>query len=190
MGLEKLKRSLIAEATSEADMIISSAEKEAKAILEEDRKSIDAAKERIDAELDVVLAAQRQEKTAATRLEAKRLISEAKEDVLNAALDDFFIALKDLRDSSEYKKFLSNRVAKASEEISGELIVHVPKGDKELLPKSKNITIKEDLDSIGGILIENASGKIRLNYTLETLIEKEKDELRKKLYESIFGGKK
>lgn len=190
MGLEKLKSSLIADANAEAERIVSSAQKEAKAILDSDIRSAEETKKQLEKNLDLVLSTQREERMAALRLETKRLLSEAKEDVLASAFDDFFAALKDLKKSSEYKKLLLHYLDIAKDELKGDIIVHVSKGDKDLIPKTKNTLVKEDLEGVGGILIENADGKIRLNYTFETLFEKEKDTLRKKLYEIFFRGTK
>ena len=61
------------------------------------------------------------------------------------------------------------------------------KGDKSLIPALKGAKVVEDLHGFGGALLESADGKIRMDLTLETLFESRRDEIRKKIYEKLFG---
>ncbi|MEW6721694.1 MAG: V-type ATP synthase subunit E, partial [Candidatus Micrarchaeota archaeon] len=142
-----------------------------------------------EAEADVAgaLAEQRNERIAWARLESKRILAEAREDAIKAVLEDFFESLKDVRRSAEYKKFLAGAASSASAELGPGTTIHVVKGDKALLgPKLK---VVEDLDGLGGALAESADGKIRIDLTLETLFESQRDDIRKKVHEALFGGK-
>ncbi len=189
MGIEKLKGSLISEASEDARKITESAEAQVKGILDEERARRASLKKEAEAEVGRLLEEQRNERIAWARLESKRIMAEAREDAIKDVLEDFFDALGGVRKSPEYKKFLSSSVAEAMAELGAGSTVRVVKGDKALLGSVKGAKISEDLESLGGAIVESADGKIRIDLTLETMYESRKDDIRKQIYEKLFGGK-
>ena len=189
MGIEKLKGSLISEASEDAKKIVDSAEAQVKALLDEERSRKASLKKDAEKEVGRLLDEQRNERIAWARLESKRVMAEAREDAIKDVLEDFFDALGSVRKAPEYKKFLNTSVAAALEELGPSSIVHIAKGDKSLLTSLKNAKLVEDLDGLGGAIVETTNGKIRIDLTLETLYESRKDDIRKQIYEKLFGGK-
>ncbi len=188
MGIEKLKGSLLSEASEDAQKIVEAAETHVKGMLEEERSRKASMKK--DAEKDVarLLDEQRNERIAWARLESKRITAEAREDAIEGVLEDFFESLKKMRKTPDYKKFLARAIASGSEELGGgSVTVHLAKGDKALVPEYKGKVV-EDLEGLGGAILESADGKIRIDMTLETLFESKRDEIRKKVYEKLFGA--
>ncbi|MDD5172310.1 MAG: V-type ATP synthase subunit E [Candidatus ainarchaeum sp.] len=188
MGIENLKGSLLSEASGEAQKIVDSAQAHVDAMVEEERSKRAAMKKDAEKEVGKLLMEQRNERIAWARLESKRVIAEAREDAIKGVLEDFFDSMKTVRKSPEYKKFLNARVADALEELGAGATIHVVKGDKALTAV-KNAKVVEDLEGLGGALVESADGKFRMNLTLETLFELRRDEVRKEIYEILFGGK-
>ena len=189
MGIEKLKSSLLSEAQAEADKIIQSAESQAGATLETERTKGKAMRVQAQQQVESMLDEQRNERMAWARLEAKRVLSEAREDAIKGVIEDFFGALEGMRKTPEYKAFLKRGVESASAELGGNVTIHICKGDKDLLPKMKGMSVVEDLDTLGGAIVESSSGKVQVNLTIETMFEARRDELRKKIHEKLFGGK-
>ncbi len=189
MGIERLKGSLLSEASEDAGKIVEAAEKHVSRMVEEERSQMAARKKEADREIEKTLEEQRSERIAWARLESKRLLAEAREDAIKNVLEDFFDSLEGVRKSPEYKKFLSNSVAKAAAELGGDVSISLCKGDKALLAQVKGAKVKEDLDALGGAIVESADGKIRIDLTIETLFEAQRDEIRKRIYDKLFGGK-
>ncbi len=187
MGIEKLKGSLVSEANEDSRKITDEAQAQVKAMQEEERARRSSLKKEAEGEVERLLAEQRGERIAWARLESKRMLSEAREDAIKDVLDDFFEALGSARKSPEYKKFLNSSVAKALEELGPGSVVRLAKGDKALLQVKAKIV--EDLDGLGGAIVESADGKIRIDLTLETQYESKRDEIRKQVYDKLFGGK-
>jgi len=187
MGIERLKGSLLSEAQDDARRIVDAAEAQAKAMMDEERAKRDSMKSKAESEVSELLEEQRNERLAWARLESKRVINEAREDAIKNVLEDFFEQFKDVRKSPEYKRFVARSVSAAAELGSGS-IIHVVKGDKALLGTPKDAQVVEDLDGFGGALVESANGKIRMDLTLETLFESRRDEIRKQIYDKLFGG--
>jgi V/A-type H+/Na+-transporting ATPase subunit E len=188
MGIEKLKGSLLAEAQEDADKIAASSQGQAKSITDEERAKCSAIRKEAEADVERLVVEQRNERLAWARLESKRIMAESREDAIHAVLDDFFDGLKGARKSPQYKKFMHSAVAKAAAELGHGVTVHIVKGDKALLPELKNATVVDDLKGLGGALVESADGKFRMDLTLESLFEGSRDEIRKQVYERLFGS--
>ncbi|VVC03174.1 V-type ATP synthase subunit E [Candidatus Bilamarchaeum dharawalense] len=189
MGIEKLKGSLLTEANEDARKIIETAEAHVRKMVEEERSKASAMKSGAEKEVDGLLNDQKNERLAWARLESKRILAEAREDAIKSVLEEFFDALKNVKKNPEYKKFLGRAVADAATELDSPVTVHVLKGDKSLIPALKNAKIVEDLESLGGALVETNDGKIIIDLTLETLFESKRDEIRKQVYDRLFGAK-
>lgn len=189
MGIEKLKGSLLSEANEDARKIVEAAETHVARMVEEERSGKASMKKEADREVEKLLEEQRDERLAWARLESKRINAEAREDAIKNVVEEFFDSLGGVRKTPEYKKFLGNAVAEAAAELGGNVCVHLVKGDKALIPALKGAKVSEDLDVLGGAIVETADGKIRIDLTLETLFEARRDETRKKINEKLFGGK-
>ena len=188
MGIEKLKGSLISEASEDARKIVDGAEAEAKAMLEAERSRKAAMRKEAEKDVERQLEEQRNERIAWARLESKRVMAEAREDAIKDVLADFFDALGSVRKSPEYKKYLNSSVSAALAELGSGSTVRVAKGDKALI-SAKGAKVVEDLEGLGGAVVETADGKIRIDLTLETMFESRRDDIRKSVYEKLFGGK-
>jgi V/A-type H+-transporting ATPase subunit E len=188
MGIERLKGSLLTEANEDAQKIVQAAEAHVAGMLEEERSRRAQMKKEAEAEVERLLEEQRNERIAWARLESKRIVAEGREDAIKNVLEEFFEELKGIRKTPEYRRFLSKAVAAAAAELGGDVTIRVVKGDKALLSALK-ARVVEDLDSVGGAIVESPDGKIRVDMTLETLFESRRDDIRKQIYEKLFGEK-
>ena len=189
MGIESLTSSLISEAEKEAKEIIESAESHVAGMLSDEKSK--CSKFLKDAEEDAKkrISEYQQERVAWAQLEKKRIMAEAKEDAIKSALDEIYKSLAKLRGTAKYKAFLKSAVSSAVQDLKGKkLIVHVLKGDKKLLPRmNAGVKVVTDLDAVGGVIVETADNRMRVNYTLESVFESRSEELRKKISARLFS---
>ncbi|HID72795.1 TPA: hypothetical protein EYP38_02530 [Candidatus Micrarchaeota archaeon] len=137
-----------------------------------------------------MLEGQKNERIAWARLEAKRILAEAREDAIKNVLEGFFEALGKAKKGKAYKGFMAKAVKSAVSELgTSGLVIHVCKGEGKLVGRVRGAKVVQDLDALGGAIVESKNGKMRVNLTLETLFESRRDELRKKISDKIFGGK-
>ncbi|MFP3950212.1 MAG: V-type ATP synthase subunit E [Candidatus Micrarchaeia archaeon] len=187
MGIGHLTADILAEARKEAKAITDEAEAEKKKVIKEARQK---AKERLAAaekSADEFVEAQRRERVAWAKLEAKKMEGEARETVISEAMDGLYKKLSGFRKDKRYPGFLKERVQEAMDEIQVDNhTVHVCKGDKSYL-KGIKATIKEDLSGMGGAIVVSPNGNVRVDCTLSSLFEEKREVLRKKLYERLFG---
>lgn len=188
MGIERLKSSLLSEASEDAQKIIAAAESHVRNMVEEERSRRASMKKEAEKDVARLLEEQRNERIAWARLESKRLLAEAREDAIKEVLEEFFNSLGKVRGTPEYKRFLKKAVADAAAELGGNVKIHLMKGEKSLVSAPKGAVVAEDLAGLGGAMVESRDGKIRVDATLETLFEARRDEIRKRIYDSLFGG--
>ena len=187
MGIEKLTSSLVGEAQKESKEIVKTAEWHVDKMLKEEQSKEASYKEAAESGVNDRLSAQRNERLAWARLEAKRVLAEAKEDAISASLEGFFTELKEIRNSAKYKDFLKKSVADAVKELGGKPTVHVSKEDTAVLGKLSNADIATDLEGLGGAMVETEDGSVRIDLRLENLFDMKRDSMRKEVYGKIFG---
>ena len=192
MGIERLKDTLLKEAEQEAEVLTAEAHLQAKKLLEKEMERAATAKKQIQEEIEKALEAYKQERLAWAQLEAQRIIAEAKEDAIKAAIESTYDELKNNRDKAAYKAYLNAAVQQAKKELGLPLIVHIGKDDRTALKTMDRIEVMDDWENeLGGIWIETPDGKLRFNATMQARMESYHEELRKNIYEKLFssGGK-
>lgn len=187
MGLEQLTATILDEVRKEAASTLSAAESERKRMLGEAKAAGEKAKKEAESRTAEFVEAQRRERIAWARIEAKRSISEAKESVVNGAIDDVLEKLRAFPKDKSYPKFLNALVEKGLKELDApRAVVHVRREDKKHLKNGK-CSVKDDLnEGWGGCIVESEDGNMRVDLTLGTLLEQKRELLRKRLYESLF----
>lgn len=185
MGIEKLKGSLLSEANSEADKIIKESEGKCEKLLEEERNKFGEMKKFAEEEVGKKLSEEKRERIAWARLESKRILAEAREDAIKGVIENMFEHLASVRKTPGYKKYIEKAVSAGLSDIGDDSTIHVVKGDKALI---KNGNVIEDLEGLGGVLIESKNGKMLFNMTLETRFDSLRDQIRKRISDEIFGG--
>lgn len=191
-GMNRLADAMLSEAKNEAKEVISQAEKESAKALEDANEASKDDLKKSEEDARSRLKSQKKEKIAWARLEKKKILSEAKDDVVKQELEKIILELPNLRKHEKYGAFIKEKARIASEEVGEDqgILLHVCKGDKRFIFGLKsNVSVVEDLDSSGGVLAENSSRTIRVDYTLESLFEIKKLEIRREIYNSLFGGK-
>jgi V/A-type H+-transporting ATPase subunit E len=186
MGIEKLRNSLLSEAKEEAQQIVQTAQSHVQNMLREEKAKDADRKSKAEKEVERTLRDQENERIAWARLEAKRIKAEAKEDAIKNVFENFFNTLSKSRNTPDYKGFLKKAVPEAAADLGGNVTIHCLKEDSKLIPAVKNAKVVTDLEGLGGVLVESSDGKIRVDLTLETLVETRRDEIRKRIAEELF----
>ncbi len=181
---EKEVERIIGEAKKKSEEIIKKSEKDGKKRYEEliiqGKKNAELEKQRI---------------IANARLQAKKLILETKESIIEKT---FSLAEKKLRDivsSDEYESILRKLIEEAISSIPDkQLQILCDERDRELLRKiikefPRVELSEENISTIGGIIVKSKDGRIQVDNTFETRIERMKNDLRVKVARILFGGR-
>ena len=187
MTLEKLAKDIQASANSEAAELIKAAEKEAKAILSEAKeraKSItSAASGKADKEAEQlsreIVASARQanqkEVLVARRIELDATLASAREQIGNASLAGRASLLKHL-------------VKQASDIGKGKMVLRPTSIDRAALEDAaKGYKIGDDVDGLGGFVLEAEDGTISFDMRFDTLLENAWSEKRAAINDTLFS---
>jgi len=192
MGLTEIIEDIEQETQQRRAEILEDARAQAEDIL----KRAEAEKERFATEYEEearrLALSERRERLSGARLEARRVVVEAKEDAVKQAIDRLWEALEELRGSSEYEHMLKSAIEQGINELGGSCVVHAARDDlekvRELAAAYPNLVVSDELlDSRGGVVLVSADGGIRVDNTLESLVEDKMESIRLEVYNHIFG---
>ncbi len=186
MTLEKLKQEVLSQAERQAKAVIAEAEREEEQILGEARAK---AKAIVDEKQKLGEAQAREtavELKASALLQAKRMESEAKEEVVENVLNQVRRELQEISKSKRAYEKIFETLAKQAIRALGEkeFVLKVNAKDKKLA--SKYGRIAGSIDTIGGVIAAKADGTIQINNTFEALLEENEEKLKQKAFEELF----
>lgn len=173
MALDKVVGEILESAKMEVDKAIAVAEGERSSILKLADESIAAKQKERDEELQDALRRLRQQEISSAELEAKRIVLNAKKEMLDksfqATLRELNALDKDTRSELYAKIMIDSKMSVSNPKT------YCPRGDKHLLAGKADNVIEIDMEP--GLILESGSGDIRQDYRfrilLETIWEKE-----------------
>ncbi len=157
------------------------AEQELKKAEEMWKKKMEQAMAKIEKRLEE----ERREKISWAHLEERRMLSEARDDILKQAMDMLLEELQAFTKSRKYSHVLKILTERALKELP-DGIIHVKEGDKKHFRRVKNKVV-EDADIIGGVIVESKDGRVMVDHSFDMYLEKYKDMVRKELYKELFS---
>lgn len=112
----------------------------------------------------------------AAKLQAKKMVFDATEKMLESNLAALRQALADVAGTKEYPELLSRMVVYASRRLSGNIGVKCRPADAATLKKLGVKLTSSNLESIGGFKAINADGTLELDLTFEELLRSHEEE--------------
>ncbi|HSA35425.1 MAG TPA: V-type ATP synthase subunit E family protein [Methanomassiliicoccales archaeon] len=185
MALDEVINNVSEGAQVKARELSAEAEKERAAILKQADDKVAAKRLAQQKELEVALKRLKQQEISSAELEAKRVILNAKKDVLDHS---FQVALDSLLNMDEgnrgrmYRKILEGgkTVIKAPK-------VYCPRGESKLISAVSGLGSVIETDMEAGVILEDASGIVRLDYRFRVLLESVWDKELKNVSNILFG---
>ncbi|ACV24286.1 V-type proton ATPase subunit E [Methanocaldococcus fervens] len=203
MGVDKIKSKILEDAKAEANKIISQAEEEKAKILEKAKEEAEKRKAEILKKGEKEAEMTKSRIISEAKLEAKKKLLEAKEEIINMAIEKLREELAKLPEQSEYKDKLINLIKDGAVSLGGgELVVRLNKRDMDIIDDSvlwnlekeveemtKKVTVLKKgkpVDIIGGCIIETADGLKSLDNSLEAIFNRNLDVVRARITEKLF----
>jgi V/A-type H+-transporting ATPase subunit E len=185
MGLERLVKeiesevqkntsSIIAKARKEAEEIISSAEKQAKEILKKEEQLVEEQAREL-----------RKSEKAALNLLLKKAELNAKKEITEQIIE---LVKQKIVSFNDKKPLLKSLIEKAKKELGNAKFVYSNESEKQLVKEiAPELSFKKTIDCLGGIILENASETVRVNYTYDVLLEKVIEKNISRVSKEVFG---
>jgi vacuolar-type H+-ATPase subunit E/Vma4 len=193
LALEDILRALEDKAGARIEAIQSEAQQRVAEILSEVEK--DAARTK-RARLKKVEDSVRSEATAivySASLKAKNELIKAQEETVDEAFRLAEARLSDLHNDQRYPRVLEVLLDEALEFFSGEVILQVRPGDRELVERlmsqrQRQFRFSETpLDASGGLVVSSPGGEVVVSNTFESRLEKARDKLRLEISKTLFA---
>ncbi len=192
MALDQLLNEVREKAALEEKRVVSEAQAQARGIVagaeEQGRQLVLKAREE-----GALLGREETRKVSSALLRAKRILAEEREKIISAALERLAEKLGELASAKSgesravYEKLFHNLAAKAVREIGEGAVLYSRPQDGELA--LKHAPLKSRIQCLGGVVAEDAGGRVRVDYTLDRVLEERAEELKRIAYAELFGGR-
>ncbi len=173
-GVEKIKLKIIGDARREAKERLAEAEDKASKIIEEAKEEVRRIRENAKHALEQEIKANKESELAKARINARKKYLVKKEELINTIIEGVFSSI---REKPEYKDFIKRALEQGR--LFGEFKVVVNPEDVPLVKSLGNFDI-EGSNDILGVIIDDKHGK-RADFTLQSMLEEKKEEVRKKV---------
>ena len=190
MSLDEIKRNIEEQAKREAGGLRQAAEKEKDSLLSEAAARIKEMNLKASMELEEELKAMGDDSDSNIELAVKDMTLSAKEEALAAEIPKVRQLLaKFVRKSKSYGKLFKAALKQAAGILpEGELVIAVNRSDKSQVAGLKE---KVEFESIGGgLIIRPKSGDIRIDATLDRVMDSRMEEMKNMIMDGLFGSRK
>jgi len=185
MALDNVVGQILDSANKDAAKLVQEAETERAAILRQADENIAAKKKVQEKDLELALVRLKQQELSSAELEAKRIVLNAKKEVLDMTFRE---TLKELNamSASEKSRVYAKIISKAQTLIHNPK-VFCPKGEAGLVSSASGVRNVIEKDMEPGLILESEDGSISLDYRFKTILEGVWDKELKNVSNVLFG---
>ncbi|MDY0386328.1 MAG: V-type ATP synthase subunit E [Methanolobus sp.] len=183
MGLETVVNDVMDAAQAEVSQMDSKADAEVSQILEEARQNAKKIMGERLAKAEDDIKKIRQQELSSANLEVKRTLLNARKELLDKVYVQSIDAISNLspKKNEAFLKALINK-----HEANG-IKIYSNTGSEKLVKKLSSLEYAGNIDCIGGVVIENEDGTVKLDYTYDVILKGVNEQLLKKTSDTLFG---
>lgn len=183
MGLETVVNDIMDVAHAEAAQKKEEADTEAAQIIEDAKEKAKKIKGDRLAETEAKIERLRRQEISSANLEVKRVKLNARKEILDEVYNKAVDSISNLSPSKN-EELLKSLIDKYEQHGAR---VYSNKESEEIVKKLSSLEYAGNIDCIGGIVIENSDGSVRLNYTYDTILKSVYDQSLKQISDILFG---
>ncbi|MCS7368316.1 MAG: V-type proton ATPase subunit E [archaeon GBS-70-058] len=203
---ENISSRIILEAEKEAEAIIENAKKRAEEIINKAEKD---AEEIMNKEIKIAhekIKMEERRRLAEISLKMKEIILRERETIFNEVLNEVKRRLHEFKKTDRYPSILQELILEGCEAIGGgDLVIKIDSKDKEIdinIEKLKRIIeermggkvnisiVFDNISEFGGVIVSTPDGSIVYNNTLDAILERNFDDIRRIITKSILEGER
>lgn len=117
--------------------------------------------------------------------EIRRDMMNAREELIAQCFQEALQQLKALPEN-QYRKFITSLIQQGKKRLGENCTVQISRPLDKDIAQQQNLLIQGTLQSIGGVMMQSADGKITIDYTFERLLSRKKDEIRIQVGKLLF----
>lgn len=186
MSLEKLSKEIIGEAQAKAARLLEEGQKEANEIALRSRESMALEAKKFNAQTKKMIEEITHTTLSGAALEQNKRMMEAKKEVLEGIFDGAKNEINRI-EKGKREEIIKKLCAIATKELSSAKFVHSNELDKKAASSAKGLSFKGTIDCIGGVIVENADGTVRVNNTFEEIFGKVKEDSLHEVASRVFA---
>lgn len=183
MGLEDVVNDILEQARSKAAAIHAQAEEEAATLISKAQSRADEIMQTHQAEVDAYIDRMRKQEISSSHLEMKRAALNAKKEIL----DSVYQSAKDAVSSMPSEKNVELLKAILDNHGTSSTRVYSNEKDARLVREMTDQTYMGGIDCIGGLIIENDDGTVRMDYTYDRILQDVSEQSLKQISDILFG---
>jgi len=185
MALDKVVGDITESARKDADQIVQAAEKERESVLAQAKKRADDAQKVRQKQLEEALKRLRQQELSSAELEAKRLLLNARKEMLDIVFQDTLLKLSKLSDADKTRLYA--RILSKAIKVIPNPKVYCPVGESKLLAGIAGLQSVQEIEMDAGLVLESGDGMVRLDYRFKTLLDGIWERELKNVSNALFG---
>ncbi len=182
MGLENVVNDILEQAKSEVATIEAEAQDEADNIINEAKAKAKTIITEIQAKIEADIQRKIKQEKSSAQLEVKRTALNAKKDVLDSVYESAREAISSLSSEKNVellKAILDNYGSDGTR-------VYSNGRDARLVQEMTDLTFMGEIDCIGGLVIENDDGSVRLDNTFDNILDDVSEQTLKPVSDILF----
>jgi V/A-type H+/Na+-transporting ATPase subunit E len=183
MGLETVIKDIMGAAQTEVNMVNADADAEVSQILDDARQTAKKIMGDRLAKAEDDIKRLRQQEISSANLEVKRTMLNARKEVLDKVYDNAIETIASLPETKQ-EELLK---AIIDENDSNGSKIYSNKDSEELVKKLSSLEYTGNIDCIGGLIIENDNGTVRLDYTYDIIMKNVNEQSLKQTSDILFG---
>jgi V/A-type H+-transporting ATPase subunit E len=185
MALDKVVADILESAKKDADQLIGSAEKDRAATLKAAEDSIAAKRKEQEKRLAEAIKRLRQQEISSAELEAKRIVLNARKEILDSVFESTLKEMSSLSDADRAKLYA--KIMAKGIKVIPDPRVYCPKGDGTLLAGVKGPSSVVETNMSAGLVLESKDGLVSLDYRFKTILEGIWEQELKNVSNLLFG---
>ena len=184
MALDKVVEEILESARKEADGLVQAAEKERQSVLQQAEESIAGKKAAQKKQTEEAIRRLRQQEISSAELEAKRVVINARKEMLDKTFNEVVATLSNLKEADKARLYRAI-IAEGRKALPNPR-VYCPRGEARLVPAESVDKIVE-ADIPAGLILESADGQVRMDFTFKTILESIWEKELKSVSAILFG---
>jgi len=185
MTLETVIEEIKKEATEKQKKAIGEAEKEAENIKQDAMDKAERERELFAEETEEILTQLERKELAALQLNMKKDFLNQKKEII----ENVFSKAKEIVSGSRKKEtILKHLLKQAKKELPDAAYIYCNKNEEKIVRKiAHGLKVGNNIDVLGGIIVENKAKTVRVNLTYETFFDKVFEKEMRSLSKKVFG---
>jgi len=185
MALDEVISSVTESAQAKAGVLSAEAEKERAAILKQADDKIAAKRLAQQKQLEAALKRLKQQELSSAELEAKRIVLNAKKDVMDRSFQEALNSLLNMDEGNRGRMY--RKILEGGKTVIRSPKVFCPRGESKLIGGIAGLGKVEETDMEAGLILEDATGNVRLDYRFRVILEGVWDKELKNVSNILFG---